>query len=137
MVHHWLTYQMYWTLCQYQIHDTQQDVLLDVKLLYREFSPSVKPPYETDHGMFHHMPELHDQEQLLSQVEMKCSDIIARHCYCIYHTDYPMKFGESHRFMSFSKYKVLHEDSLPVGEVTTQARLHQGYEDSSIMKFMD
>ena len=82
------------------------------------------------------MPELHDQEQLLSQVEMKCSDIIARQCYCIYHTGYPMKYGESHRFMSFSKYKVLHEDNLPVGKVTTQARLHQGYIDSSIMRII-
>ena len=72
---------MYWTLCQYQILDTQLDVLLDVTLLYREFSPSTKPPYETDPGMFHHMPELHDQEQLLSQIEMKCSDIIARHSF--------------------------------------------------------
>ena len=137
MVYHWLTHQMYWTLCQYQIHDTQLDVLWDVTLLYREFSPSAKLPYETDPGMFHHMLELFDQEQLLSQVEMKCSDIIARHCYCIYHTDYPMKFGESHKFMSFSKYKVLHEDNLPVGEVTTQARLHQGYIDSSIMRVID
>ena len=90
--------------------------------------PAAKPPCETDPGMFHLMPELHDQEQLLHQVEMKCSDIIARHCYCVYHTDYPMRFGESHRFMSFSKYKV--------GQVTTQAQLHQGYIDSSIMRII-
>ena len=83
MLYHWLTHQMYWALCQYQFLDTQLDVLLNVTLLYREFSPSAKPPYETDPGMFHHMPELYDQEQLLSQIEMKCSDIIARHCYCI------------------------------------------------------
>ena len=47
-----------------------------------------------------------------------------------------MKFGESHKFMSFSKYKILHEDNLPVGEVTTQARLHQGYLNSSIMRII-
>ena len=92
MVYHWLTHQMYWSLCQYQLHDTQLDVLLDVIILNREFSPSAKPPYEIDPGIYHHIPELHDQEQLLSQIEMKCSDIIARHCYCIYHTDYPVKF---------------------------------------------
>ena len=116
MVYHWLTHQMYWSLWQYGLYDNQLDVLLDVILLYREFSPLAKPPYETDPGLYHHIPELHDQEQLLSPVEMKCSDIIARHCYCLYHTDYPMKFVESHRFMSFSKYKILHEDNLPVGE---------------------
>ena len=82
------------------------------------------------------MPELHDQEQLLSQVEMKCSNIIARHCYCLYHTDYLMKFGKSNRFMSFSKYKILHEDNLPVGEVITQAKLHQGFFDSPIMRII-
>ena len=86
--------------------------------------------------MFHHVPELHDQEQLLSQIEMKCSDIIARHCFCIYHSDYPMKFGESHKLMSFSKYKILHEDNLPIGEVITQAKLHQGYLNSSIMRII-
>ena len=37
MVYHWLTHQMYWALCQYQILDTQLDVLLDVTLLYRVF----------------------------------------------------------------------------------------------------
>ena len=72
MVYHWLTPQMYWALCQYQINDTQLDVLL----LYREFSPSAKPPYETDPGMFHHMPELHDQEQLLGQVEMSAMTLL-------------------------------------------------------------
>ena len=82
------------------------------------------------------MPDLHDQEQVLSPVEMKCSDIIARHCYCLYHTDYPMKFVESHRFMSFSKYKILHEDNLPVGEVTTQTKLRQGYIDAYIMRII-
>ena len=103
---------------------------------FTEFSPLAKPPYETDSGMFHYMLELHDQEQLLSQIEMKHSNIIARLCYCIYHSDYPMKLGESHQFMSFSKYKILHEDNLTVGEVTTQARLHQGYLNSSIMRII-
>ena len=45
-----------------------------------------------------------------------------------------MKFGESHIFMSFSLFKVLHEGNLPIGEVTTKARLHQGYIDSSTMR---
>ena len=34
------------------------------------------------------------------------------------------------------KVQILHEDNLPVGEVTTQARLHQGYIDSSIMRII-
>ena len=53
-----------------------------------------------------------------------------------YISDYPMKSGESHKFMSFSKYKILHEDNLPIGEVITQARLHQGYPNSSIMRII-
>ena len=47
-----------------------------------------------------------------------------------------MKFGEAHKYMSFRMYKVLHEDNLPVGEVVTQAKLHEGFVNSSLMRIL-
>ena len=79
------------------------------------------------------MPELCEKEHLLNQLEMKCSDIISRYCFCLFHADFPMKFGEAHKYMSFRMYRVLHEDNLPAGEVVTQARLHGGFVNSSLM----
>ena len=119
MVYHWLTHQVYWSLCQYE-YNKELDVLTDVILLYREFNPATKPPYENVRGPFLHMPELYEKEHLLNQLEMKCSDIVSGHCFCLFHADFPMKFGEAHRYMSFRMYKILHEDNLPVGEVVTQ-----------------
>ena len=118
MVYHWLTHQVYWSLCQYE-YNKELDVLTDVILLYREFNPAAKPTYENDPGLFHHMPELCEKDHLLSQLEMKCSEIIFRYCFCLYHSDFPMKFGEAHKYMSFRMYKILHEDNLPAGVVVT------------------
>ena len=73
-------------------------------------------------------------DQLLTQLEMHCSDIIARYCFYLNHSDYPMKFGDSHKFLTFRQYKVLHEENLPVEETITQTKLHQGYIYSTMMR---
>ena len=54
MVYHWLTHQMYWSLCQYE-SNKEMDVLTDVILLYREYTPDAKPPYEEDPRLYHHI----------------------------------------------------------------------------------
>ena len=70
MMYHWLTHQVYWTLCQYE-YNKEIDVLTDVILLYREYTPDVKPPYEDDPGLYHHMPELYERDHTyLNQMEM-------------------------------------------------------------------
>ena len=135
MVYHWFTHKVYWSLCQYE-YNKELNVLTDVILLYREFNTAAKPPYENDRGLFLHMPELHEKEHLLNQLEMKCSDIISRYCFCLFHADFPMKFGEAHKYMSFRMYKILHEDNLPVVEVVTQAKLHEGFINSSLMRIL-
>ena len=116
MVHHWLTHQIFWSLCEYE-EDREFDVLTDVMLLYREFNPAAKPPHESDPGLYHHMPELYGRDHLyLNKLEMRCSDIMTRYCFCNFHADYPMKFGDVHKYLTFRKYKFLHEENLPVGE---------------------
>ena len=136
MVYHWLTHQVYWSLCQYE-YNKELDALTDVILLYREYNPDVKPPYEDDPGLYHHIPELYERDHTyLNQLEMKCSDIITRYCFCLFHAEYPMKFGEAHKYMTFRMYKVLHEDNLPVGEVVTQATLHEGFINSTLMRIL-
>ena len=73
LVYHWLTHQVYWSLCQYE-YNKELDVLTDVILLYREYTPDAKPPYEEDPGLYHHMPELYERDHsYLNQLEMKCS----------------------------------------------------------------
>ena len=47
-----------------------------------------------------------------------------------------MKFGEAHKYMTFRMYKVLHEDNIPVGEVVTQAKLHEGFINSTLMRIL-
>ena len=134
MVYHWLTHQVYLSLCQYE-YNKELDVLTDVILLYREFNPAAKPPYENDPGFYRQMPELYERDHsYLNQCEMKCSDIITRYCFCFFHADYPMKFGEAHKYMTFNKYKFLHKDNLPVGEIVSQAELHEGFINSSLMR---
>ena len=119
MVYHWLTHQMNWSLCQYD-SNKEMDVLTDVLLLYRECSSDTKPPYEEDPRLYHHIPELYQRDtSYLNQLEMKCSDIITRYCFCLYHAYYPMKFGEPHKYISFRKYKVLQEENVPVDEEVT------------------
>ena len=136
MVYHWLTHQVYWSLCQYE-YKKELDVLTDVILLYREYTPDAKPLYEEDPGLYHHMPELYERDHsYLNQPEMKCSDIIIRYCFCLFHAEYPMKFGEAHKYMTFRMYKVLHEDNIPVGEVVTQAKLHEGFINSTLMRIL-
>ena len=113
------------------------DVLTDVLLMYRECSPDAKPPYEEDTMLYHHMPEMYHRDTLyLNQLEMRCSDIMTRYCFCLYHADYPMKFGESHKYMSFRKYKVMQEENVPVDEEVTQAKLHEGFIKSTIMRIL-
>ena len=105
MVYHWLTHQVYWSLCQYE-YNKELNVLTGVILLYREFNPVAKPPYENDPVLYHHMPELYEKDHsYLNQLEMKCSDIITRYCFCLFHAEYPMKFGEAHKYMTFRMYK--------------------------------
>ena len=38
--------------------------------------------------------------------------------------------------MTFRMYKVLHEDNIPVGEVVTQAKLHEGFINSTLMRIL-
>ena len=136
MVYHWLTHQVYWSLCQYE-YNKELDVLTDVILLYREYTPDAKPPYENDPGLYHHMPELYERDHShLNQLEMKCSDIITRYCFCLFHAEYPMKFGETHKYMIFRMCEVLHEDSIPVDEEVTQAKLHEGFINSTLMRIL-
>ena len=136
MMYHWLTHQMFWSLCQYD-SNKEMDVLTDVLLMYRECCPDAKPPYEEDTMLYHHMPEMdHKDTSYLNQLEMRCSDIMTRYCFCLYHADYPMKFGESHKYMSFKKYKVMQEENVPVNEEVTQAKLHEGFITSTIMRIL-
>ena len=136
MVYHWLTYQMYWSLCQYE-GNKEMDVLTDVILRYREYTPDAKPPYEEDPKLYHHIPELYERDtSYLNQLERKCSDIITRYCFCLYHADYPMKFGEAHKYINFRLYKVLQEENIPVDEEVTQAKLHEGFINSTIMRIL-
>ena len=44
-----------------------------------------------------------------------------------------MKFGEAHKYMTFRMYRVLHEDSILVDEEVTQAKLHEGFINSTLM----
>ena len=133
MVYHWLTHQIFWCLCEYR----EFDVLTDVILLYREFNPAAKAPHESDPGLYHHMPELYEKDHLyLNKLEMKCSDIITRYCFCYFHADYPMKFGDAHKYLTFKRYKFLHEENLPVGETVTQMKLHEGYINTNLMRIL-
>ena len=113
------------------------DVLTDVILLFREYTPDAKSPYEEDPRLYHHMPELYERDpSYLNQLEMKCSGIITRYCFCLYHAEYPMKFGEAHKYMTFRMYKALQEENIPVDEEVTQARLHEGFINSIIMRIL-
>ena len=136
MVHTWLTHQIFWSLCEYD-ENREFDVLTDVILLYREFNPAAKPPHERDPGLYHHMPELYGRDHLyLNKLEMRCSDIMTRYCFCNFHADYPMKFGEAHKFLTFRKYKHLHEENLPVGDTVSQMKFHEGYINTNLMRIL-
>ena len=136
MVHTWLTHQMFWSLCEYE-ENREFDVLTDVMLLYREFNPAAKPPHERDPGLYHHMPELYGRDHLyLNKLEMRCSDIMNRYCFCNFHADYPMKFGEAHKYLTFRRYKFLHEENLPVGETVSQMKFHEGYINTNLMRIL-
>ena len=136
MVYHWLTHQIFWSLCEYE-ESKESDVLTDVILLYREFNPAAKPPHESDPGLYHHMPELYGKDHLyLNKLEMKCSDIMTRYCFCNFHADYPMKFGDAHKYLTFRRYKFLHEENLPVDETVTQMKLHEGYINTNLMRIL-
>ena len=101
MVYHWLTHQIFWCLCEYE-ENREFDVLTDVILLYREFNLAAKAPHESDPGLYHHMPELYEKDHLyLNKLEMKCSDIMTMYCFCNFHADYPMKFGDAHKYLPF------------------------------------
>ena len=136
MIYHWLTHQMFWALCQYDSNE-RMDVLTDVLLLYRECMPDARPPYESDLKLYHHIPELYKRDtSYLNQLEMRCSDIMTRYCFCLYHADYPMKFCEAHKYMSFRKYKILQEENVPIDEEVTQAKLHEGFINTTIMRLL-
>ena len=47
-----------------------------------------------------------------------------------------MKFGEAHKYMNFKMYKVLQEENILVGEEVTQAKLHEGFINSTIMRIL-
>ena len=47
-----------------------------------------------------------------------------------------MKFGEAHMYMTFRMYKVLQEENVPVDEEVTQAKLHEGFINSTIMRIL-
>ena len=61
---------------------------------------------------------------------------MTRYCCCLYHADYPMKFCEAHKYMSFRKYKVLQEENGPIDEEVTQAKLHEGFINTTIMRLL-
>ena len=106
-------------------------------LLYREYTPDAKPPYEEDPRLYHHIPELYERDpSYLNQLEMKSSDIITRYCFYLYHAEYPMKFVEAHKYMTFRMYKVLQEENIPVDEEVTQTKLHEGFINSTIMRIL-
>ena len=111
-------------------------MLTDVVLLFREFSPKAKPSYETDPGLAYHIPEVYSDDQLMNNIETKCSDVMARYSWCMFHSEFPMKFGDSHKVLPFHQYKLLHEEYLPQNDTLTQAKLHQGYVDSTIMRVL-
>ena len=67
---------------------------------------------------------------------MKCSDIITRYCFCYFHADYPMKFGDAHKYLTFRRYKFLHEENLPVGETVTPMKLHESYINTNLMRIL-
>ena len=136
MIYQWLTHQMFWALCQYDTNK-EIEVLTDVLLLYRECTPDARPPHESDLKHYHHIPELYKKDtSYLNQLEMRCSDIMTRYCFCLYHADYPMKFCEAHKYMSFRKYKVLQEENVPIDEEVTQAKLHEGFINTTIMRLL-
>ena len=84
-----------------------------------------------------YIPELYERDtSYLNQLEMKFSDIIIRYCFCLYHAEYPMKFGKANKYMNFRLYKVLQEDNIPVDEELTQAKLHEGFINSTIMRIL-
>ena len=83
------------------------------------------------------MPELYEKEPLyLNKLGMKCSDIITRYCFCYFHADYPIRFGEPHQYLTFRKYKFLYEENLPVGETITQVKLHEGFITTTLMRIL-
>ena len=83
------------------------------------------------------MPELYGKDHLyLNKLEMKCSDIMTRYCFCNNHADYPMKFGDAHKYLTFRRYKFLHEGNLPVGETVTQMKLHEDYINTNLMRIL-
>ena len=47
-----------------------------------------------------------------------------------------MKFGEAHKYMTFRMYKVLQEEDVPVDEEVTQAKIHEGFINSTIMRIL-
>ena len=90
-----------------------------------------------DPGLYHHMPELYGRDHLyLNKLEMRCSDIMTRYCFCNFHADYPMKFGDAHKYLTFRRYKFLHEENLPVGETVTQMKFHEGYINTNVMRVL-
>ena len=136
MIYHWLTHEIFWALCQYDTNK-EIEVLTDVLLLYRECTPDARPPYESDLKLYHHIPELYKRDaSYLNQLERKCSDIMTRYCFCIYHADYPVKFCEGHKYMSFRKYKVLQEENVPIDEEVTQAKLHECFINTTSMRLL-
>ena len=101
---------------------------------------SIQQPSHHMRGI--HMPELYGRDHLyLNELEMRCSDIMNRYCFCNFHADYPMKFGEAHKYLTFRRYKFLHEGNLPVGETVSQMKFHEGYINTNLMRismrFMD
>ena len=47
-----------------------------------------------------------------------------------------MKFGDAHKYLTFRRYKLLHEENLPVGETVTQMKLHEGYINTNLMRIL-
>ena len=83
------------------------------------------------------MPELYGRDHFyLNKLEMKCSDIITRYCFCYFHADYPMKFGDAHKYLTFGRYKFLYDENLPVGETVIQMKLHEGYINTNLVRIL-
>ena len=47
-----------------------------------------------------------------------------------------MKFGDAHKYLTFRRYKFLHEENLPVGETVSQMKFHEGYINTNLMRIL-
>ena len=47
-----------------------------------------------------------------------------------------MKFVDAHKYLTFRRYKFIHEENIPVGETVTQMKLYEGYINTNLMRIL-